>query len=186
MLAGIATPEQAQQIVGKLRALLEYDHGLSTCAKRPQKFVCQWDYPNAWPPLQCVAIQALDRYGCQHDARRSAEKHVRMVSRNYETTGDLWEKYNLITGTADVAAEYKMPRVVGWTAGVFVFAAEYLNGQFSLRLPEQAVTRVVTFPGQQLRGRAIREGGVFWHSFARWIVGLWLGQICSNIGTKSE
>jgi alpha,alpha-trehalase len=48
------------------------------------------------------------------------------VISNYEKTGVLWEKYNAVTGTTKVADEYKMPSMVGWTAGVFVFAREYL------------------------------------------------------------
>lgn len=129
LAAGIATPEQAEKVVRKMRAVLEYDHGLSACEKRPGKFVYQWDYPNGWPPLQCMAIQALERYGFHADARRIAEKYLRTVIRNYETTGDLWEKYNVVTGTVEVVDEYKMPRMVGWTAGAFVFAADYLNTQ---------------------------------------------------------
>jgi alpha,alpha-trehalase len=39
----------------------------------------------------------------------------------------LWEKYNAVTGTTDVVNEYKMPPMMGWTAGVFVFAAGHLN-----------------------------------------------------------
>ena len=52
---------------------------------------------------------------------------MRTVIRNFEKTGDLWEKYNVVTGTTEVVDEYKMPRMVGWTAGVFVYAAEYLQ-----------------------------------------------------------
>jgi alpha,alpha-trehalase len=127
LLAGVATPEQAELVVHKMRTVLEYDHGLSTCEKRSWKFIYQWDYPNAWPPLQCLAIQALDRYGFKDDARRIAEKYVRTVIRNYDKTGDLWEKYNAVTGTIEVKDEYQMPRMMGWTAGVFVFVADYLN-----------------------------------------------------------
>jgi alpha,alpha-trehalase len=127
LMAGIATPEQAEKVVKKMRAVLEHDHGLSTCEKRAWPFAYQWDYPNGWPPLQCVAIQGLDRYGFKDDARRIAEKYVRTVIRNYEKTGDLWEKYNVLTGTTEVVDEYKMPRMVGWTAGVFVYAADYLG-----------------------------------------------------------
>ena len=127
LLAGIATPEQAEQVVKKMKAVLEYDHGLSTCEKRTWPFTYQWDYPNGWPPLQCVAIRALDRYGFKDDARRIAEKYVRTVIANYEKTGDLWEKYNVVSGTTEVVDEYKMPRMVGWTAGAFVFAADYLQ-----------------------------------------------------------
>lgn len=125
--AGVATPEQAAKVVAKMKAVLEYNHGLSTCEKRTWKFAYQWDYPNGWPPMQGIAIQALDRAGFKADARRIAEKYVRTVIRNYEKTGDLWEKYNVVTGTTEVVDEYKMPRMVGWTAGVFVFANDYLQ-----------------------------------------------------------
>lgn len=132
LLAGIATPKQAKQVVRKMREVLEYDHGLTTCEPRPSQFVYQWDHPNAWPPLQAVGVLALDRYGFKADARRIAEKYVRTVIANYEKTGDLWEKYNVTTGTTDVVDEYKMPRMVGWTAGVFVFAVQRLE-----QLPEK-------------------------------------------------
>jgi alpha,alpha-trehalase len=127
LVAGIASPQQAEQVVRKMRAVLEFDHGLATCEKRTHPFVYQWDYPNAWPPLQMLAIQALDRYGHKEDARRIAEKYVRTVIRCYAKTKDLWEKYSAVTGTIEVVDEYQMPRMMGWTAGVFVFAANYLN-----------------------------------------------------------
>ncbi len=77
--------------------------------------------------MQMLAIQALDRYDYRSDARRIAEKYVRTLVANYERTGDLWEKYNAVTGALDVADEYKMPRMIGWTAGAFIYSAEYLG-----------------------------------------------------------
>ncbi|HCH84090.1 MAG TPA: alpha,alpha-trehalase, partial [Lentisphaeria bacterium] len=60
--------------------------------------------------------------------RRIARKYVDTVVRNFERTGALWEKYNVVTGSVDVKDEYKMPQMLGWTAGAFVYAADYLNG----------------------------------------------------------
>ena len=122
LAAGIAAPAQAAQVGARVKAVLEYDHGLATCEKRQQPYVYQWDYPNDCPPMQAVAVAAMDRYGFKDDARRIAEKYVRTVIRNFQKTGDLWEKYNAVTGAIDVADEYQMPRMVGWTAGVFVYA----------------------------------------------------------------
>ena len=127
LVAGLATPQQAERVVRKMREVLEYDHGLATCEKRAHGFAYQWDYPNAWPPLQWIAIEALDRYGFKQDARRIAEKYVRTVVRNFQKTGDLWEKYNAVEGTTEVKDEYQMPRMMGWTAGVFVRAVEYVD-----------------------------------------------------------
>ena len=129
LFAGVATAEQAGSVVKKMRAALEYEHGLVPCEKQAHPFVYQWDYPNAWAPLQCIAIQALARYGFETDARRIAEKYVRTVITNFRATGNLWEKYNAVTGGTDVKSEfgYPLPQMVGWTAGVFVFCAEYLE-----------------------------------------------------------
>jgi len=128
LMAGIATPKQAKLVVQKMKDLLEFDNGLSTCEKRPEKFVYQWDYPNAWPPLQCIAVQALNNYGFKDEAQKIAMKYVRTVIKNYDKTGTLWEKYNALDGTTTVANEYQMPSMLGWTAGVFVFAEDYLTG----------------------------------------------------------
>jgi alpha,alpha-trehalase len=126
LAAGMATPEQAERVVRVSRHKLECAHGVATCEERKHPYLYQWDYPNGWPCLQVIAIQAFDRYGFHADARRVAEKYVNTVIRNFRTTGDLWEKYNVVTGTIEVADEYPMPRMVGWTAGAFVFALDYL------------------------------------------------------------
>ena len=125
--AGAATQEQAEKTLHKVRRLLECESGLAACERRPQKFVYQWDYPNGWPPLQCIAIQAMDRYGFRTDARRIAEKYVKTVVRNFKKTGGLWEKYNVVTGSTDAVDEYQMPQMLGWTAGTFIFAVDYLK-----------------------------------------------------------
>jgi alpha,alpha-trehalase len=52
---------------------------------------------------------------------------VNVVSRNFEATGNLWEKYNASTGSIDVQNEYEMPPMLGWTAGVFLHALELLK-----------------------------------------------------------
>jgi len=87
----------------------------------------QWDAPNAWPPHQTAAIIGLLRHGFKADARRIAEKYVLTCARNLTTSGQLWEKYNALTGCIDVADEYKMPHMMGWTAGGCVHACEVLE-----------------------------------------------------------
>ena len=125
---GIATPEQAESTLYAVEHELECEHGLAACEKNDSGRVYQWDYPNGWAPLHFVAIEGLDRYGFTDAARRIARKYVDTVVRNFERTGALWEKYNVVTGSVDVKDEYKMPQMLGWTAGAFVYAADYLNG----------------------------------------------------------
>lgn len=127
MMAGIPSQARAERLARTIRERLVFEHGVSTVEKNESPFVYQWDYPNAWPPMQCVAIRAFDRYGYTDDARRVAEAYVRTVARCFGKTGDLWEKYNALTGSIDVVDEYEMPRMLGWTAGVFVFADAYLR-----------------------------------------------------------
>jgi alpha,alpha-trehalase len=97
---------------------LERQHGILTCEPGPRERLCQWDAPNAWPPLQYVTVRALEAGGRQEDARRISAAFIDTVTRNLATTGDLWEKYNAETGDIQVRNEYQMPAMMGWTAGV--------------------------------------------------------------------
>lgn len=124
---GMCSEAQAAALARNL-PLIERAHGLITCAEgsNTSANTYQWDAPNAWPPLQAAAILGLRRYGYHADAKRIAEKYVLTCARNLEATGQLWEKYNCLTGNIDVADEYKMPPMMGWTAGTFLLAAEVL------------------------------------------------------------
>jgi alpha,alpha-trehalase len=126
MWCGAASDAQAKRIVENL-GQLEFAHGVTTCAPGVHKEVYQWDHPNAWPPLQFAAIEGLRRYGFQAEANRIAAKYVATVRRNFATTGNLWEKYNAVTGGVDVRNEYEMPAMLGWSAGVYLHALEILK-----------------------------------------------------------
>ena len=73
--------------------------------------------------------QRADNYGFCREARRIAEKYLRVVIKNFQETGELWEKYNVVDGSIQVKNEYAMPAMMGWTAGVFVFCADFLGDQ---------------------------------------------------------
>jgi alpha,alpha-trehalase len=122
---GVASQEQAAQMAAAL-ARLEAPFGLDTCqpGPRPPGQVYQWDTPNAWPPLQFAAIAGLLRYGFEEHARRLATKYIATVNQTFVHTGNLWEKYNAHTGGIDVANEYAMPAMLGWTAGTYLYACE--------------------------------------------------------------
>lgn len=121
--AGFATKAQAESVRRNLK-LFEYDFGLSACKKGERNLKYQWDYPNGWPPQFFIVIEGLRKYQFTEDARRIAKKYVELVVKNYQTTGKLWEKYNVVEGSVNVADEYKMPAMMGWTAGVFIYAVE--------------------------------------------------------------
>ncbi|MGI6530152.1 MAG: trehalase family glycosidase [Clostridia bacterium] len=123
---GIPTEKQMQTVVSSLSAI-EFDYGISTCEDTDQKVVYQWDYPNGWPCMQIIAVEALDRYGYKEEALRIAKKYLYNICVNFEKSGHLWEKYNVVTGTLDVRDEYEMPAMLGWTAACFVFFLDYVN-----------------------------------------------------------
>lgn len=126
--AGIASKEQAAKML-ELLPRLEYDFGIATCEKNDVPGRYQWSYPNGWAPLHYIMIRALDNYGFKEDAIRVAQKYVDTVERNYKATGTLWEKYNVVTGDLTVTNEYEMPVMLGWSAGVYLFAKNYLRSQ---------------------------------------------------------
>ncbi len=119
MYFGLASEEQARRTLQKL-GLLERKHGVVPCEEYGGEGTFQWAAPNVWPCIQWMVIGALCKYGYCEDAFRLAKKYVELVENVEKSTGQLWEKYNADTGSTDVAAEYKMPPMMGWTAGVYL------------------------------------------------------------------
>jgi alpha,alpha-trehalase len=124
--AGLASERQARAIYERLN-FFEYDFGMSTCTLGSRTQCYQWDYPNGWPCLQWIVVDGLDRYGYREAAERIARKYLTAVVTQFEKTGDLWEKYNIVDGTINVANEYEMPKMMGWTAGIAIAFATRLG-----------------------------------------------------------
>jgi alpha,alpha-trehalase len=133
--AGAATTEQA---AGAVRALarLEHEHGLATTDRiyespHPQyPGWLQWEFPAGWAPLHIVAVEALDRCGYAADAARIATKFLRLMLACYESTGQLWEKYDVVTGGIELpAAEHAANQEMhGWTAAAVVLLGRRVFG----------------------------------------------------------
>ena len=126
MFANLVTDSQARKIIAALD-VLEYQYGISACENKNYPYVYQWSFPNGWAPLNYIVIKALDNYGFENDAKRIAEKYVDIICKNFLQTGNLWEKYNVVEGNINVSNEYEMPHMLGWTAGTFLWAADYLG-----------------------------------------------------------
>jgi len=123
--AKLASEEQAECTVKNMK-IFENHFGLATSKPGERDSLYQWDYPNGWAPLQYIAAIGLINYGYKEDAKRIAEKYISTVIKNYGTTNKLWEKYNVLDGTINVANEYEMPSMLGWTAGVFIALEELI------------------------------------------------------------
>lgn len=83
----------------------------------------QWDYPNIWPPVQYIAYVSAKNYNCDDFAENIKEKYLTLIEQNFNKTNNLWEKYDGTNG--EVAnQDYNAPKMLGWTAGVYLYFAK--------------------------------------------------------------
>lgn len=136
--AGLATKEQAEQMVKKLH-IFETDYGLVIGAKEslapqvnlnvvPKRFrdaleyvlkPKQWDYPNIWPPLEYLTVIGLLKYGYVDEAKRIMDKSVRAHAAIYRKYHTFLEKINCETGDRAATYSYELQEGFGWTNAVF-------------------------------------------------------------------
>ena len=116
---GVATPAQAGQVAQHLRQEFLRPGGLLTT---PVPSGQQWDAPNAWAPLEYLAILGLHRTGQTALADTVAQRWQRVNLRGFQQTGKLLEKYNVeATGpAAGGGGEYPLQDGFGWTNGVLL------------------------------------------------------------------
>ena len=115
---GVATPQQAQQVARRLQTEFLRPGGLLTT---PTASGEQWDAPNAWAPLQYLAITGLRRSGQPALADTVAHRWVRLNLRVFRQTGKLLEKYNVENTTLPAGGgEYPLQDGFGWTNGVLL------------------------------------------------------------------
>ena len=126
LFVGLATEAEAES-TRKLLYKIEMPHGIAACEKLSGHASYQWAYPNAWAPLHDITVLGLSKYGYKEDALRIAGKYVAAIDGIFESTHNLWEKYNAEDGTIKVVNEYEMPKMLGWTAGVYLMLENYIK-----------------------------------------------------------
>ncbi len=115
----IATPQQAAKVAEGLKTKFLKSGGLVTTFNRSGQ---QWDSPNAWAPLQYMAIDGLNNYKQTTLARQIAENWVNNNIRIFNGTGKLVEKYNVIdTDVKAGGGEYPLQDGFGWTNGTLLY-----------------------------------------------------------------
>ncbi|MBS1529718.1 MAG: alpha,alpha-trehalase TreA [Bacteroidetes bacterium] len=114
----IASAAQAAEVAGRLKADFLKPGGLVTTFERSGQ---QWDSPNAWAPLQYMAIEGLNQYGESGLARQIAERWITINLKVFNDTGKLMEKYNVVDTDAKAGGgEYPLQDGFGWTNGVLL------------------------------------------------------------------
>ena len=121
MYAKLATKEQAKKTVRFILAT-ELEYGFAA-GENKTVWRMQWDYPKIWAPLQVILYKSLINYGYTDIANRVATKYINLIETQYAITGELWEKYDGITGNPPLSA---CP-MTGWTAGAYIYFCEKLK-----------------------------------------------------------
>ena len=143
--AGVATQEQARDMVEKALPPLEVLGGIVACTEgsrgpisiqRPSR---QWDYPYGWAPHQILAWQGLCEYGYVGVATRLAYRWLYIMTKAFvDYNGIVVEKYDATRGTDPhrVDAEYGNQGAdfkgvakegFGWVNASYVLGLKYMN-----------------------------------------------------------
>lgn len=121
--------------------VLDYPGGFPTSLSTSGQ---QWDFPNAWPPLQHMLIEGLalsSSKELQEEAFKFAQKWITTNYKAWKSTGHMFEKFNVsVHGAPGGGGEYKIQIGFGWTNGVVLdMLRRYPDGLVSGETP--TVTR---------------------------------------------
>lgn len=92
----------------------------------------QWDFPNAWAPLQALIVQGLDQSGAPNAIKKAkvvASEWLKANIRGFMQSGEMFEKYDAIhPGKYGGGGEYPVQSGFGWSNGI---ALEFINKYFT-------------------------------------------------------
>ncbi|XP_073416814.1 trehalase [Dendrobates tinctorius] len=112
--------DKAVSYLEKSKAL-SYQNGLPTSLDETGQ---QWDFPNAWPPLQHMVIEGLEKTEskkAKEIAFSLAQKWVKVNYDAYKKYKAMFEKYNVEgDGKPGGGGEYEVQLGFGWTNGVIM------------------------------------------------------------------
>lgn len=130
--AGLASPAQAAALRLHL-PMFERAGGLATSDFDSGT---QWDLPFGWAPTTWLTVKGLMDYRFTAEATRIATNFSQTVLDNFLHDGTIREKYNVVSGTAnvDVATGYKSNVVgFGWTNAAYLEMDRLLTTQAQKR-----------------------------------------------------
>ncbi|OKO93550.1 Trehalase [Geobacillus proteiniphilus] len=88
----------------------------------------QWDFPNGWAPLHWIVIKGLQNYGYDLEAQEIARRWIRLCTKVYLETGNMYEKYNVVDMSIRTIGRYPSQKGFGWTNAVYQKIAVDLLG----------------------------------------------------------
>ncbi|XP_055963619.1 trehalase isoform X2 [Sorex fumeus] len=133
-------PKVVDQVLKYLEdnKILTYKHGIPASLKDSGE---QWDWPNAWAPLQDLVIRGL----ANSDSKRAKEVAFQLaqnwIQTNYDVfsrTSAMYEKYDISNGgQPGGGGEYEVQEGFGWTNGMALMLLDRYSQQ--LRSSSQTV-----------------------------------------------
>ena len=148
--AGVASKEQAAQLIAKALPLLEMPGGIVSSTEEsrgpitPDHPLRQWDYPHGWSPHQVLAWVGLNNYGFTNDANRLMYRWLYTITVNAAYyNGTIPEKFDVVTRSHQVFAEYgnvgtKFSYITregfGWTNASYQLALRVLPDEIRAKL----------------------------------------------------
>ncbi|XP_036006207.1 trehalase [Fundulus heteroclitus] len=113
-----AMGEKAVQYL-KGSGALNFPNGVPTSLRESGQ---QWDYPNAWPPLQHMLIEGFSKLASEDAKKLASDLAQRWIKTNwlaYEKYEAMFEKYDVNgDGKPGGGGEYEVQLGFGWTNGV--------------------------------------------------------------------
>nr|XP_025854593.1 trehalase-like [Vulpes vulpes] len=112
--------------------ILTYQYGIPTSLQNTGQ---QWDFPNAWAPLQDLVIRGLAKSPsprAQEVAFQLAQNWVRTNFEVYSRDSAMYEKYDISNGgQPGGGGEYEVQEGFGWTNGVVLMLLERYGDRLS-------------------------------------------------------
>ncbi|XP_054459287.1 trehalase isoform X1 [Anoplopoma fimbria] len=114
-------PEMGEKAVQYLKksGALQFPNGVPTSLRESGQ---QWDYPNAWPPLQHMLIDGLSKMPSEDAKQLASDLAQRWIKTNwlaYMKYEAMFEKYDVNgDGKPGGGGEYEVQLGFGWTNGV--------------------------------------------------------------------
>ncbi|XP_059123713.1 trehalase isoform X2 [Peromyscus eremicus] len=112
--------------------ILTYQNGIPTSLRNTGQ---QWDFPNAWAPLQDLVIRGLAKSASprtQEVAFQLAQNWIRTNFKVYSQTSAMYEKYDMSNGGhPGGGGEYGVQEGFGWTNGVALVLLDRYGDQLT-------------------------------------------------------
>nr|KAF6275141.1 trehalase [Pipistrellus kuhlii] len=116
--------------------ILTYQHGIPTSLRKTGQ---QWDFPNAWAPLQDLVIRGLARSPSpktQEVAFQLAQNWIQTNFHVYSQKSAMFEKYDISSGAQPGGGgEYEVQEGFGWTNGLALMLLDRYGDQLRSAAP---------------------------------------------------